>query len=126
MVKYYCHIKLIDAALFAAISLVISNAGLDLILKFSVPVLGAIYPVAIVLILLSFFQRWIGALRFVYPVSIAFTGVFSVLYSLYDIGFPLEPLAHIPLASLGLGWVLPALAGVAAGLFLSVLHRQRC
>lgn len=114
------------AALFAAISLVISNAGLDLILKFSVPVLGAIYPVAIVLILLSFFQRWIGALRFVYPVSIAFTGVFSVLYSLYDIGFPLEPLAHIPLASLGLGWVLPALAGVAAGLFLSVLHRQRC
>ena len=40
------------AVVFAVVSMVISNAGLTLILKFSIPVLVAIYPLAIVLIAL--------------------------------------------------------------------------
>lgn len=39
---------------FAAVSLVISSAGLNRILTVSEPVLNAIYPVAIVLIVLAF------------------------------------------------------------------------
>ena len=38
---------------FAGVSMVISNAGLTLILKFSIPVLVAIYPLASVLIALG-------------------------------------------------------------------------
>ena len=34
------------------------------------------YPVAIVLIALSFFQRWLAGRRWVYPVAVLFTGVF--------------------------------------------------
>ena len=49
------------AVLFAVVSMVISNAGLAQILAVSAPVLGALYPVAIVLIALSFFQRWLGS-----------------------------------------------------------------
>ena len=40
--------------LFALISLIISSAGLNKILAVSVPVLNAIYPIAIVLIVLAF------------------------------------------------------------------------
>ena len=42
------------AFIFAVVSLIIANAGLNRILEISVPVLNAIYPAAIVLILLSF------------------------------------------------------------------------
>ena len=43
--------------------------------------LGVLYPMAIVLIALSFFQRWLAGRRWVYPVAVLFTGVFSVLFA---------------------------------------------
>ncbi len=70
------------AVFFAVVSMAVSNAGLNMILKVSVPVLNAIYPVAIVLILLSFCQKWLEGLRYVYPMAILFTGVSSVLSAL--------------------------------------------
>lgn len=117
------------AIIFAVVSLLIANAGLDAILKVSVPVLSAIYPVAIMLILLSFFQRWLKKLRFVYPVAIGFTGVASVLYALVDIDFLPAGLADalklMPMADLGLGWVLPAVVGGIAGILFSVFLPER-
>ena len=107
------------AILFAAVSMVIANAGLSLILRVSVPVLNAIYPVAIMLIALSFLDRWLGGFSRVWPVAIAVTGVCSVLFALRDAGLPLAFLNAVPLAGIGLGWVLPAVAGVAAGLLAS-------
>ncbi|MEG1072038.1 MAG: branched-chain amino acid transport system II carrier protein [Oscillospiraceae bacterium] len=110
------------AVFFAAVSMVVSNAGLAQILKVSVPVLNAIYPPAIVLILLSCFQRWIGDMRFVYPVAIGFTSVASVLYAVVGV-IGNEALTKafniMPLASLQLGWVIPAAVGVLLGLLLS-------
>ncbi|MDY4180593.1 MAG: branched-chain amino acid transport system II carrier protein [Pseudoflavonifractor sp.] len=106
------------AVIFAAVSLLLANAGLDRILAFSVPVLNTIYPVAIVLILLSFADRWLAGRDRVYPVTILFTGAASLLFEagrLAGIGF----LQSFPLAEAGLGWVLPALAGLILGLFLS-------
>lgn len=113
------------AVFFAALSALISNAGLNLILKVSVPVLSAIYPVAIVLILLSFLQRWIEGKGYVYPAAILCTGMASVLYAMD--GAELLPgviggvLDAVPLAAIGLGWVIPAVIGVLAGLVLSLL-----
>lgn len=107
------------AILFAVVSMVISNAGLAQIISVSAPVLGVLYPMAIVLIALSFFQRWLEGRRLVYPVSILFTGVASLLYALQGIGLPLSFLTYVPLASMGLGWVLPAVVGILLGLLLS-------
>ena len=44
--------------------------------------LNAIYPVAIVLIALSFIHRGEGAGRKMYPAAILLTGIVSVIYSL--------------------------------------------
>ena len=111
------------AVLFAVVSMVISNAGLAQILAVSAPVLGALYPVAIVLIALSFFQRRLEGRRLVYPLAVLFTGVFSVLFALRDAGLPLGLLDVLPLSGVGLGWVRPALAGTGAGLLCSGRRR---
>ena len=112
---------------FAAASMLISNAGLTRILKISLPVLSALYPVAIVLILLSFFQKWLEGKRFVYPAAILLTSVASILYAVSDAGLMLPAVTRVidkvPLAAVGLGWVLPAAAGVLLGLLLSRLSQ---
>ena len=117
------------AVIFAVVSMVIANAGLDLILQVSVPVLNVIYPVAIVLILLSFFHRWIGTLQYLYPVTVLLTGAVSLLFTLRDLGLlPAalgDLLGALPLASQGLGWFLPAAIGVLAGALLSLAAPRR-
>ena len=112
------------AAMFAVVSMAIANAGLDLILRISVPVLGAIYPVAIVLIALSFFQKRLAEHRCAYSVPVAVTGVCSVLFALKDLGVPIPLLDAVPLASIGLGWVIPALLGILVGVLLPERGKQ--
>lgn len=110
------------AILFAAVSMLIANAGLDLILSLSVPVLSIIYPVAIALIALALLQRWVGRRPLVYPVTVLFTGMASILYTLRDLKvLPAalsDLLGALPLAEQGLGWLLLALVGMVVGLAL--------
>ena len=112
------------AAFFALLSMVISNAGLDQILTISVPILNILYPPAIVLILLSFLPRSIQRFSAIYPVGIAFTSVASILYAAQGMGLSIPALDRllkaVPLSGMGLGWVLPALAGVLLGVLVSV------
>lgn len=107
------------AVLFAVVSMVISNAGLAQIISVSAPVLGILYPMAIVLIALSFFQRWLEGKRWVYPLGVLFAGAFSVLDALKGLIPGLgEALSAMPLAAVGLGWMLPAVVGIVLGFFL--------
>ena len=117
------------AAFFALLSMVIANAGLDQILEFSVPVLNILYPPAIVLILLSFLPERLQRLRAIYPAGILFTGAASILYTVQGLGAAVPVLdgvlSAVPLAEVGLGWVLPALAGVLLGAVLSLQRESK-
>lgn len=85
--------------------MLIANLGLADILRLSVPVLNALYPVAIVLITLSFVPG-LEQRRRVYPLCIGCTAVQSIAAAL-PLG-PLSALANaLPLAALGFGWVAP-------------------
>lgn len=107
------------AALFAGVSLVIANAGLDQILKISVPVLGVLYPVAIVLMLLAVCHKWLEGRPKVYPTAVLCTTAASLLFAGADYLPGLkEALSVLPLAGVGLGWVLPAAVGLLVGLLL--------
>lgn len=104
---------------FTCVSFLLANGGLDQILKFSVPVLGVLYPVAIVLMLLSVFHKWLGGRPKVYPAAVLCTTAASLLFA----GAGYLPalknaLSVLPLAGVGLGWVLPAAAGLLVGLLL--------
>ena len=67
-------------------SFLVCNLGLNAILSISIPILNAIYPVAIVLILLSFLPERLRRLRAIYPAGILFTGAASILYTVQGLG----------------------------------------
>ena len=87
-------------------SAVISNLGLDMIIAIATPVLDIVYPPMLVLILLSWFGDKLH--KSVYVSSVAGSLIASVLAtaSLYGMNVPV--IDSLPLASLGLGWLTPA------------------
>ena len=98
-------------------SFLVCNLGLSMILSISIPILNAIYPVSIVLILLGLsHDLWKGN-RFAYPMTVAGTAAVSIAFALGDAGLPLGALGQLlhklPLYRLGFGWVC-----VAAGMLL--------
>ena len=101
------------AAFFALMSMLLANIGLAGIIRLSTPVLHALYPVAIVLIVLSFlpaqFQK-----RPAYVGCVALTAAQSVLAAL-----PLTTVFAnaLPLGQFGFGWIVPALVGLGIGVF---------
>lgn len=97
-------------------SFLVCNQGLNTILSISVPVLDMIYPVSIVLVLLGLFDSKLKNNPYVYPATIAVTGVVSVVYSLNNMNVPLgfvtDLFSALPFFSMGMGWVTAALATV--------------
>ena len=111
-------------------SFLVCNLGLNTILSISVPVLNAIYPVSIVLILLGLSHGLWRGNPFVYPVVIAATGVVSLLHSLQTAGVPLDGLGKlmgtcVPLYSQGYGWLPAAAVGLLLSLGLGLAQKRK-
>ncbi|MTH52827.1 branched-chain amino acid transport system II carrier protein [Bacillus mangrovi] len=111
-------------------SAVIANVGLTQLIAFSVPLLIALYPLAIVLILLSFIDKLFNRAPEVYSVSLLFTGAVSIIDGLKAAKISSPAItgwfeAYLPLFSEGIGWVVPAIAGAAIGYVISLLRKSR-
>ena len=106
-------------------SFLICNLGLNMILSISVPILNAIYPVSLVLILLGLSHDLWKRNRFVYPMTVLGTAVVSTLYALSDAGVPLgalETALHkLPLYKLGFGWLCVAGGMLAVSLVVGLV-----
>ena len=112
------------AIVFTVFSAAVANIGLSLLITISVPVLVAIYPLAIVLIFLTFADPLFKGRVKVYRWSMLLTGIFSVIDGIKAAGIPLDGLynflgEYIPMFNAGMGWVLPALIGAIIGYALS-------
>ena len=110
---------------FAAFSCVLSNVGLDAILVFSVPLLNALYPVAIVLVAMGMAHRFCDAHPLIWKWVGGAVAVESVIVAVRDafaagVWLPLDVL---PLADIGMAWVPVAIAAFAVGLVHSRLAR---
>lgn len=104
---------------FTVVSCALANIGLDAILKAAVPVLGFLYPLAIVLIGLALANRWTQWRSMVWRWGIGLTALASLI--------ALAPLVpglngatewmntHVPGYELGFAWVIPAVLGVVIG-----------
>ncbi len=110
-------------------SFVVCNQGLGTILSISVPVLNAVYPVAIVLIVLGLCDKWLKNSPLVYPLTVGVVSVVSVVYSLFKLQIPMgvvgQLFALLPFYDLGMGWVCAALAAVGIGLVVGRFHGPR-
>ena len=115
--------------IIVAVSFLICNLGLNAILSISVPVLNAIYPVAIVLTILGLSHKLWEKNRFVYPVTIAATGCVSVLYALDAADIPLGVVADLlhklPLYDVGFCWVSFAAGAVVISMLLGLILRKK-
>lgn len=96
-----------------AFSFLVCNLGLNTILSISVPVLNAIYPVSIVLILLGLTHRLWQNNRFVYPVVVGGTALVSVIYAMDNANLPEFLVRVLPLYNEGYGWLCVALVLLA-------------
>jgi branched-chain amino acid:cation transporter, LIVCS family len=109
-------------------SFLIANLGLNQIIFVSVPFLVMAYPLTIVLITLAFFHRFFGGSHKVYSGSILLTGIVSLNDGLKMFGLKWSLVQsfmdNLPFASVGLGWVIPAIAGGVVGLALEKLSPQ--
>lgn len=110
-----------------AFSFLICNQGLNTILSFSVPVLNAVYPVAIVLIVLGLCHRHLEGNRLVFPLTVGAVSVVSVVYALEQLQIPLGPVSKVfqllPFYGYGMGWVTVALAMAALSALLCRVKR---
>jgi LIVCS family branched-chain amino acid:cation transporter len=77
------------------ISFLICNLGLNAILSISIPILNAIYPIAIVLIILGLSNKLWEKNRLVYPLTISATGIVSVIYAMDTSNIPLGAIADL-------------------------------
>ena len=109
-------------------SLLIANFGLDQILSYSVPVLSVIYPIALVLILLSLADSLFGGRKLVYQLSIYTTGAVSLIHVLTEQGFSLSYLSKavqcFPFSSVHLGWLLPAFLAFSLGCLCTLVQKS--
>ncbi|WP_125154026.1 branched-chain amino acid transport system II carrier protein [Clostridium rectalis] len=109
-------------------SMLLANMGLTKILSISVPVLNAIYPIALMLIVLSMLDWIIKESYIVYTLTILFTGVISVVDSLQQVGIQLGIITKLcndlPLYSKGLGWITPAVFGMITGLVVKIMKEK--
>lgn len=114
--------------ILALLSMGIANMGLTQILSISVPVLNAIYPIAIMLIVLGMMNRVFKGNTMAYRLTIIFTGVVSVVDALGQVGVGVEALTklfeRLPLYSQGLGWIVPAAVGMILGVLMKVVKEN--
>lgn len=104
-------------------SAVISNLGLDRIVAVASPILDIVYPPTLVLIALSWFGDRLS--RGVYRWAVIGALIASVLstLSLYGVSVPI--INTLPLASLGLGWIVPAAGFGIVAYVISRLRKMR-
>ena len=102
-----------------------SNIGLTQIIALAVPFLVAIYPLVIVFVILSLFDRFIGWRKSIYQGAMLVTLAFSLTDAMHAAGFGSAALyemlaAHVPFYGVMMGWVCPAVAGAVLGFIISL------
>lgn len=112
-----------------------ANLGLDKIINWSRPVLMFLYPLAIVLIILSIFSPLFKGDKVVYKVTMALTLVPATFDLITHLPAPIAGtqfyqavsqfrLQYLPFANIGLSWIVPTILGLLISLLIHCWHRK--
>lgn len=121
--------------LITFVSFLISNVGLTSIIYLAIPILMLLYPLAITLILLAFIDAVCGYHRYIYLCTTVFTLLAAIGDMLGALPFGLNEIAAIssiieiyrntlPFFDIGMGWIVPAVIGIALGTVLTFITRK--
>ena len=113
---------------FTIFCMAVANQGLDSLIQVSIPVLVGLYPLAIVLVCLGLFlpgwQRPQNIMRPVMLVALLF-GIIDGLKAAGFIERDTAWMSGLPLASLGLGWLVPAIVTLVIAVVVDQLRYGR-
>lgn len=114
---------------FSLFSLWVANHGLDTLIQVSIPVLVGLYPLTIVLVCLGLLLHdWARPQNIMRPVMLV-TLVFGVMDGLKAAGLLAQDapawLRMLPLASQGLGWLVPALAALVVAVLVDRIRHGK-
>lgn len=115
------------AAIFAVFSCGVSLVGLDSILAFSAPLLGALYPPAIAMTVMGLAHGACDKMPRMWPWVVLSTTAASVVVALRDAFVPEAwiILDALPGADMGLGWLCVAGAAACVGALHSSVEKRR-
>ncbi|WP_071394018.1 branched-chain amino acid transport system II carrier protein [Bacillus tuaregi] len=107
----------------------IANFGLNQLISISVPVLVAIYPLAVCLMALTFLHSFFKGRKEVYQWSMGLTFIVALFDGLNAAGISFAPIndlftSILPLYSQGLGWIVPAIIGALIGYVTSLVVKE--
>ena len=115
--------------IFAGFSAAIANFGLTELISISLPVLMMIYPLAIVLMLMSFIDKLFGRKPIVYILALIATAIVSIFDGLAVADIHVKSvtklLEHLPLYEQQIGWLVPAIVGALLGVIISFFTPKR-
>lgn len=116
------------AAIFTVFSCCVSLVGLDAILAFSAPLLSALYPPAIALVVMGMVHGLCDKLPRIWPWTVLAVTVYSLIDAARAAISPMTVLPVIdwmPGAEVGLGWIAVAVAAAAVGVLHSLIDKYR-
>lgn len=105
-------------AFICIFSSVASNLGVDKIIAIAAPILTIIYPVSILLVVMSTFGKYFSKSA-VFKGSAYATLLISLLNVVDSLGLSVNFVHKLPLDSIGFNWVIPAIIGGLVGKFLT-------
>ncbi|MFQ1914438.1 branched-chain amino acid transport system II carrier protein [Aeromonas veronii] len=104
--------------LLGVICAVVANVGLSQLISLSIPVLVAIYPVAVALVLVTFLKGYFGRPRLVFRGVLMVAFLFGCLDGLGAAGMKMDAFAFLPLFDKGLAWLMPTLLACVVGVMV--------
>lgn len=109
------------------VSCAISVLGVSQIIKISAPILEILYPCAMTIVLIGLFNDKIKD-DLVFKIPSIVSLVFGLLYVLQGkefLGGLNELITKLPLATFGLGWVIPMLIGLVIAILISNFRKPK-
>lgn len=97
---------------------VVANIGLAQLIALSVPVLFALYPVAIALVALTFIRTKLANPQAAYRVVILVSLLFALIDAAKVSGLDVSFFNFLPLFDIGMGWLLPTVAAMIVMTFV--------
>lgn len=110
--------------LLSIICAIVANVGLNQLIEISIPVLFALYPVAIILIVLTFLRPFIPNPVLAYRLVLGVSFIFSLFDAAKVLGFDVSALNSLPLFTYGLAWLLPAIITLIVVCFIGPNKNQ--
>ena len=107
----------------------VANFGLTTIIKGSIPVLVAIYPISIMLIILSLINPWIDSSKLIYRACVYVCVVEGVINGLDILGISVPLVTSfgkmMPFYDSMLGWIVPSTLTIAVAYVLHLVFEKR-